>query len=168
MHFQAKSKDDEELYRCAKFCYQSAEPLLASLPRTREAQAILVNFLRTQIVESGQGFSIGVDFLIERMGCTDANLVGKWSDAPADFAWLMVHPQFSNYFARFVIDNWNPQLYVIHHVPKSAGTSLYELINDQSYFIAYPQINFDAMCKTNGLLGFAHQLARFESRQISQ
>jgi len=72
----------------------------------------------------------------------------------------MVHEQLANYFAKFVIENWDPEVYLIHHVPKSAGTSVSGMVHRQSYFIAYPRTGFAAM---NSLLGFSRQLGEFEN-----
>jgi len=166
MPFRPKTKDDQELYKCARFCHRIAQTLLEFLPKTRASQATLVMFLREQIAKSGEIFSIGRDFLTQRIGCTDSNLVDGWTATPEELAWLMVHEQLSNYFGRFVIDNWNPEVYLIHHVPKSGGTSVCEVVHQQSCFVAYPHTRFDVMTQSTGLLGFGLQLEEFE--QVSR
>jgi hypothetical protein len=162
MPFRAKTAEDEALYRCVKFCSRIARPLLEFLPKTREGQATLANYLGEKIAKSGEDFSISVGFLTGRMGCTDAQLTGNWTAAPSDWAWLMVHEQLSNYFCQFVIDNWQTEIFLIHHVPKSGGTSVCAAVYQQSYFVAYPHTSFEAMTGAAGLLGFARQLEEFE------
>jgi hypothetical protein len=161
MPFRAKTEDDDKLYRCAKFCYEAAKPMLASLPMDRASQRKIVDFLREKIGGANNDFSIDVEFLRRKVGCTDSNLVGRWTASPNDLAWFMVHEQLSDYFPRFVIDNWNPEIYLIHHVPKSAGTSVCEAVHMQSCFVAYPQTGFRLM---KSLLGFGRQLAEFEKQ----
>jgi hypothetical protein len=162
MPFRAKIKEDEELYRCARFCDDVARPLLESLPLTRESQAHLARFLAEEIDRSGQNFAISTDFLVNRVGCTDAHMIEHWQGTSADLGWLMVHEQLSDYFARFAIENWKPEVFLIHHVPKSAGTSVNEVVYRQSWFVAYPQTNFTTMVRVSGLMGFAAQLRGFE------
>lgn len=162
MPFNAKTKEDDELYRCAKFCHEIVHPLLEVLPRTRESQATLVEFLQKRITESECNFSISKKFLINRVGFSDHDLIDNWNGTPTDLAWLMVHEQLSNYFCRFIIDNWNIEVYLIHNVPKTAGTSVCDAVYRQSWFVAYPQTTFGFMTQTTGLLGFALQLAEFE------
>jgi len=162
MPFCAKTIQDDSLYRCAKFCFEIARPVLEFLPKTRESQAILANLLSERIAKSEESFSIDANFLVDRIGCTDANLIGQWKGAPTDLAWLMVHEQLSNYFCQFVIDNWNAEVFLIHHVPRSGGTSVCEVVRKQSFFVAYPQTNFRIMVQSSGLLGFGLQLVEFE------
>src|SRR5271168_2823123 len=98
MPFNAKTKEDSELYRCAKFCYEIVHPLLEILPKTRESQATLVEFLQTRIAESEDSFLISKEFLVNRVGLGDVDLIDNWNDTPTDLAWLMVHEQLSNHF----------------------------------------------------------------------
>jgi len=162
MPFRARSKDDDGLYRCARRCYAIAGNVLEFLPRTRESQRILVNLLSGKLAASGEEFPIGVQFLADTVKCRDQHLLANWQGSFENLAWLMVHEALSNFFGRFVLANWDSEPYVVHHVPENAGANLDKLIKRQSYFIAYPQITFDAMCATSGLLGFASQLWRFE------
>src|SRR5271170_2196857 len=103
MTFRPRTAEDDKLYQCAKFCYEISRPLLEFLPKTRESQATVAKFLSEKLARSTKDFSISADFLVRRVGCTDAHLIGKWRAAPSDLAWLMVHEQLSNYFSKFVI-----------------------------------------------------------------
>jgi hypothetical protein len=162
MPFRAKSKDDDSLYRCARRCYAIAGNVLEFLPRTRESQRILVNLLSGRLAASGEEFPIGVEFLADTVKCRDQHLLANWQCSFENLAWLMVHEALSNFFGTFVLANWDCEPYVVHYVPADAGLNLDKLIERESYFVAHPQITFDAMCATSGLLGFASQLWRFE------
>jgi len=167
MTFRPRTKEEHDLYKCAKFCNEASQSLLEFLPKNRDSQATLANFLEEKINKSGENFFISADFLIRQIRCTDSNLVKQWTGAPANLAWLMVHEQLSNYFCKFVADNWDVELYLIHHVPKSGGTSVCEAVHQQSCFVAYPHTNFNMMIQSTGLLGFGIQLAEFERKSHS-
>jgi hypothetical protein len=164
MSFRAKSKDDDSLYRCARRCSTIAGNVLEFLPRTRESQRILVNLLSGKLAASGEEFPISVEFLADTVKCRDQHLLANWQCSFENLAWLMVHEALSNFFGRFVLANWDCEPYIVHYVPADAGLNLDELIERQSYFAAHPQVTFDAMCATSGLLGFASQLWRFEQQ----
>jgi hypothetical protein len=168
MPFRARSRDDDSVYRCAKLCHDIAGEVLEFLPHTRESQRILVDLLTGRLAASGEDFPINVRYIAETIKCPDEYLIANWRGSYENLAWLMVHEALSHFFARFVLDNWPVEPYLIHHVPKSAGTSLYELIHAQSYFVAYPQTTFSAMCVTSGLVGFPAQLAEFERHSTRQ
>jgi len=164
MPFRARSRDDDSLYRCAKLCHEIAGDVIEFLPHTRESQRILVDLLNGKLASTGEDFPIRAQYIAETIKCPDEYLIANWQGSSENLAWLMVHEALSNFFTRFVLDNWPVEPYLIHHVPKSAGTSLHELIHEQSYFIGYPQTTFSTMCTTSGLLGFASQLAEFERK----
>ena len=164
MPFRAKSKDDDSLYRCARRCHAIAGDVLEFLPRTRESQRILVSLLSGKLAASGEEFPISVGFLADTVKCRDQHLLANWQCSFENLAWLMVHEALSNFFGRFVLTNWDCEPYIVHDVPGDTGVYLDELIERRSYFIAHPQITFDAMCVTSGLLGFASQLWRFEQQ----
>jgi hypothetical protein len=156
------SSDLDRLYVIAKFCYAVTLPQLEGLPLTRESQSILVKFLTQKLSESDIDFAISRDFVAETVGCRDENLVGNWSGSASDIAWLMLHEALSNFFVKFAMMKWYLNPYIIHHVPKSAGTSVSTAVYAQSYFVSYPQASFRVMAESRGLLGFSKQVAEFE------
>jgi hypothetical protein len=162
MRFRAQTPEYEALYRCTRYCYHIARPVLGFLPRTRESQKILVNLLHNSLADAGEEFSLSKQFLIETLKFGDQDLLNRWTNSYLDLAWLMVHENLSNSFAGFILENWQVSPYIIHHVPKSAGTSLCQLVYSQGYSIFYPQTNFAMMCQSNGLFGFGEQLIEFE------
>jgi len=92
----------------------------------------------------------------------DEHLTNSWTASPQQVAWLMVHEDLSNYFVRYALQRWNPEPFLVHHVPKAAGTSVNALLDKQGWFVAFPQKKFEHMCHSNGLLGFASQICKFE------
>lgn len=151
----------ERLYALAKLCFSVTLSFLPSLPRTRASQARLVDFLEPQITDCGIDLRFPKEFLAQTIGFQDANFIESWGGTARDVAWLMLHETLSNFFVEFAMWHWQPDLYIIHHVPKCAGTSVNRAMHEQSRFIAYPQTGFEMMVDGNGLLGFATQVFRF-------
>jgi hypothetical protein len=151
-----------QLRDLAVFCYRLAEPLLDILPRDREAQKKIVDVLTAALQHTD--FTISKDLLIEEVALSDSALLDAWVSSSRQMAWLMVHPQMSDYFARFAMHWWKPEVFLVHHIPKTAGTSTYELLEKQGYFVFYPQRSFEEMVELRGLMGFARQLMRFEGK----
>jgi hypothetical protein len=162
MPFTAKTPQHAQLYNCARFCYNTVKYDLNDLPKTRESQLILVKRLMAVLKATGVPFTLDKSFVQGVIGIRDASLTEDWNNDLAHLAWLMVHAELSNYFTGFVLENWGVDAYVVHHVPKSAGTSVYELLNRESYFVTFPQRSFHEMCSISGIIGFAQQLHEFE------
>ncbi|MGO9744375.1 MAG: hypothetical protein ACLPN5_23210 [Roseiarcus sp.] len=156
------SQQLEAAHRAAAAAFDSTAKLVAELPRTREAQAKVVAKLTETFRSSHAAFEISKPFLVENVRLRDRHLVDSWTATPNQLAWLMVHEAMSHYFARFALQKWSPDALLIHHVPKTAGTSLNALVHERGYFIAYPQPGFKAMWASHGLLGFPRQVRAFE------
>jgi hypothetical protein len=156
------TKDIQQLGEVAALCYRTALPLLETLPRTRESQQKLVKALEPAFASAG--FTISTEFLIEEVMLSDQRLLDGWSSSPRQLAWLMLHEQMSDYFVRYAMHRWNPDAFLVHHVPKAAGTSVNHLLNQSRYFVSFPQTSFKIMMQSRGLIGFASQFMQFDRR----
>jgi len=158
----AYADDLHQLTGLAIFCNEVAKSFVKTIGRDQESQSQLVKFLVPSITAAE--YKISKAFLAEEVKLTDAKLFNNWDSAPVQMAWLMVHPQMSEYFARYAQHRWSSQIYLIHHIPKTAGTAVYDLLKSQDYFVAFPQPSFKAMASMHGLLGFGKRLSQFKHR----
>ena len=150
------------LHETAVFCHRVAAPLLERLQPNRESQNKITSVLAAAIATGNLNLSISKEFLVEEVKLRDKDLTDSWRASPEQVAWLMVHEGLSNYFVRYALQHWNPEVFVLHHVPKTAGTSVTMSVEKQGWFVGFPQTSFEHMCIANGLLGFAAQLCAFE------
>lgn len=150
------------LHETAVFCHRVAAPLLERSQANRESQSKIALILAAAIATGNLNLSISKEFLVEEVKLRDKDLTDSWCASPEQVAWLMVHEGLSNYFIHYALQRWNSEALLVHHVPKTAGTSLYSLLHKQGWFVAFPQTSFVQMCSTNGLLGFAQQVCTFE------
>lgn len=157
------AKDLQQLYELAVYCRGVAAPHLTALAPTRESQRKLVSLLKGAIVSSGRDFGISKEFLSRVVMLRDKNLLGSWCASPEQLAWLMVHEGLSAFFGQYAIQRWDPEVFLMHHVPESPGAGISELLSQHGYFVAYPQTTFEVMCESYGLLGFSAQLEMFEN-----
>jgi hypothetical protein len=156
------STDLSSIARLATLSLHVARPTLGALPLTRDGQKQLAGLLEPAI--SAHDYRITRDFLAAEVRLRDSSLLSDWSGTPAQLAWLMVHEELSNYFERYAIQRWEPEVLLLHHIPKTAGTSVYKFLEQSGYFVAFPQRSFQEMAKTYGLLGFSGQLAQYQSK----
>lgn len=154
-------EDLRQLHELAVYSRNVAAPLLETLPSTREGQQKLADLLEASITAAGIDFKISKEFLVREVMLKDKDLYGSWGASPRQLAWLMVHEEMSNYFVQYAINHWNPETFLVHHIPKSAGSSVNQLLDQQRFFVAFPQTTFETMCASNGLLGFANQVEMF-------
>jgi len=78
MPFRAKTKDDDSLYRCARFCYGIVGDVLEFLPHTRESQRILVNLLSGRLAAS----AMAVAFLSQKASASAGERDGTVGTIP--------------------------------------------------------------------------------------
>lgn len=156
-------RDRLALKSAAEFSYRVASPILELRAPTRHLQESVAHLLGTALASSEMSLSISREFLIHEVRLRDNDLLSAWESSPKDIAWLMVHENLSAYFTQYAMQHWDPEVFLVHHIPKSAGTSLNALLNEQALFVAYPQTAFEHMCQSYGILGFASQLVMFET-----
>ncbi len=152
--------DIDTLGELAEFCYNASSDLLSSLPNTRASQQKIADALEVALDRTE--FSLSMSFLTEEVSINDTSLIEGWCSSPRQLAWLMVHEEMSHYFIRYAMRRWNPRVFIVHHVPKAAGTSVNEFLHNQQYFVWFPQNEFEVMVELHGLLGFAAQVVKFQ------
>jgi hypothetical protein len=161
--FYEFDRDRLALKTAAEFAYRVASPILELRAPARKLQEAVADLLMSAFLHSEMNLLISRDFLVHEVCLKDCDLLSTWESTPKNIAWLMVHEDLSAYFTRYAIRYWEPEIFLVHHVPKSAGTSLNALLNEQLWFVTYPQTTFEVMCQSYGILGFASQLVMFET-----
>ena len=151
--------DYRYLYSLALYSYGVATEFIANNPTTRETQERVSELLIPAI--EARNFVITREFLEKEVSIRDMDLIASWEGSPSNLAWLMLHEEMSDFFARFALYHWEPEPIFVHHVPKAAGTSVNNLLSAQSLFVAFPQTSFEVMAETHGVMGFPAQVTLF-------
>lgn len=155
------------LERVADVALEAASGVLETLPRDRNGQRALSVVLNSAFEGRLDGLDLTPAYVSRLISDRDPKLAASWKGTTNEVVWLMLHEALSNSFPTFAVDRWDVEIRLLHHVPKSSGTSVYRALYESGGFATFPQLAFEEMVKTRGLLGFATQLANYRAHGAS-
>lgn len=131
------------------------------------SQISMVEAIESILASSEKKFEISKRLVEVILDGYDEKLLSEWDSGPTTLAWLAVHPQLSNAAPLLVPMMTGVPVYLLHHVPKSAGTTVNKLLYKRGVFCHFPVSGVEEMISNFGTTAFNNLYSEYDASDKS-
>lgn len=137
----------------------SVRHLTSLIPHSMEACCATASVIEEMI--SSRKIFIDAALLNDILGPRIYEALPNGCDDPHKLAWCLMSPAMSDRFPAFAIKYLNSEPVIMHHVPKSGGTSIAQALIDSGNYITWKIYDWADQHRMFGYVGFPSILQEF-------